>query len=71
MQPQQDPRARRTIEPTEARQASPRKGSFRVLLASMALAIAVGVVSLGITTRRRHDREETRWIRPGEPDERT
>lgn len=45
MQPQQDPRARRdTIEPTEARQASPRKMNFRVLLASMILAVAVGVV---------------------------
>ncbi|CCB67370.1 MULTISPECIES: hypothetical protein [unclassified Hyphomicrobium] len=45
MQPQLDPRARRSsIEPTDARQASPRKTNFRVLLASMALAVAVGVV---------------------------
>lgn len=45
MQPPNDPRARRsTIDPTEARQASPRKMNFRVLLASMALAVAVGVV---------------------------
>lgn len=45
MQPKQDPGARRTsIEPTDVRQASPRKMNFRVLLASMALAVAVGVV---------------------------
>lgn len=45
MQPQRDPRARRdTVPPTDARQASPRKGNFRVLLASMALAVVVGVV---------------------------
>ena len=44
MQPQQDPRSRRVLDPTEARQASPRKMNFRVLLASMALAVVVGVV---------------------------
>jgi hypothetical protein len=45
MQPQQDPRGRReTLEPTDARQASPRKTNFRVLLASMTLAVVVGVV---------------------------
>ncbi len=45
MQPQRDPRAsRETIEPTEARQASPRKSNFRVLLGSMFLAIVVGVI---------------------------
>ncbi len=45
MQPQRDPRSQReTLEPTEARQASPRKMNFRVLLASMALAVVVGVV---------------------------
>lgn len=45
MQPANDPRARRSIiEPTDARQASPRKTNFRVLLASMALAVAAGVV---------------------------
>jgi hypothetical protein len=45
MQPQQDPRARRdSLEPTEARQASPRKMNFRVLIASMVLAVAVGIV---------------------------
>jgi uncharacterized membrane protein len=45
MQPQRDPRSHReTLEPTEARQASPRKMNFRVLLASMALAVVVGVV---------------------------
>jgi hypothetical protein len=45
MQPQDDPRVRReTLDPTEARQASPRKMNFRVLLASMALAVGVGVV---------------------------
>lgn len=45
MQSPIDPRSRRdSIDPTEARQASPRKTNFRVLLASMALAVAVGVV---------------------------
>jgi hypothetical protein len=45
MQPQQDSRAQgEVLDPTEARQANPRKMSFRVLLASMALAVAVGVV---------------------------
>ncbi len=45
MQPQRDPRSQRgTLEPTEARQVSPRKMNFRVLLASMALAVVVGVV---------------------------
>lgn len=45
MQPQRDPRAHRdTVPPTDVRQASPRKGNFRVLLASMALALVVGVV---------------------------
>jgi flagellar basal body-associated protein FliL len=45
MQPQRDPRAsRETIQPTEARQASPKKANFRVLLVSMALAIVAGVV---------------------------
>jgi hypothetical protein len=47
MQPQRDPRARRdTLPPTDARQASPRKMNFRVLLASMALAVAAGIVLL-------------------------
>ena len=44
MQPQQDPPFRRVLDPTEARQASPRKMNFRVLLVSMALAVVVGVV---------------------------
>ncbi|MET0639254.1 MAG: hypothetical protein ABWZ19_04470 [Hyphomicrobium sp.] len=45
MQPQQDPRLRRdTMEPTDARQGNRKKGNFRVLLTSMALAVAVGVV---------------------------
>jgi hypothetical protein len=45
MQPQRDPRAsRETIEPTDARQASPKKSNFRVLIGSMVLAIVVGVV---------------------------
>lgn len=45
MQSPIDPRSRRSsLDPTEARQASPRKTNFRVLLASMALAVAVGVV---------------------------
>lgn len=45
MQSPNDPRARRdTVDPTDARQASPRKTNFRVLLASMALALVVGVV---------------------------
>jgi hypothetical protein len=44
MQPQQDPRSPRVLDPTEARQASPRKMNFRVLLASMALAVVVGIV---------------------------
>lgn len=45
MQPQRDPRSQReTLEPTEVRQASPRKMNFRVLLASMTLAVVVGVV---------------------------
>jgi hypothetical protein len=44
VQPQQDPPFRRVLDPTEARQASPRKMNFRVLLVSMALAVVVGVV---------------------------
>ncbi len=45
MQPQRDPRSNREIlEPTDARQANPRKTNFRVLLASMAIAVVVGVV---------------------------
>ncbi|SFV36876.1 hypothetical protein [Hyphomicrobium facile] len=45
MQSPIDPRSRRdSIDPTEARQASPRKTNFRVLLASMALAVVVGAV---------------------------
>ncbi len=45
MQPQHDPRSRRdTLEPTEARQASPRKMNLRVLIGSMALAVVVGVI---------------------------
>jgi hypothetical protein len=45
MQPQQDPRVRgETLDPTEARQASPRLMNFKVLLGSMALAVIVGVV---------------------------
>jgi hypothetical protein len=31
-------------DPTDARQASPRKSNFRVLLVSMVLAIVVGIV---------------------------
>ncbi len=45
MQPQRDSRSQGAVlEPTEARQASPRKMNFRVLLASMGLAVVVGVV---------------------------
>jgi hypothetical protein len=45
MQPQQDSRAHgEVLDPTEARQANPRKMNFRVLLASMVLAVAVGIV---------------------------
>jgi hypothetical protein len=45
MQSQIDPRSRRSsVAPTEARQGSPRKTNFRVLLVSMAIALAVGVV---------------------------
>ena len=48
MNPQQDPRARRdSIDPTEARQASPRKMNLRVLIGSMVLAIVIGVVLIG------------------------
>jgi hypothetical protein len=45
MQPQQDPRARgEVLDPTEARQANPRKMNFRVLLVSMALSVVAGVI---------------------------
>lgn len=45
MQPQRDPRDRQgAVDPTEVRQANPRKMNFRVLLASMAIAAVVGVV---------------------------
>jgi hypothetical protein len=48
MQPQHDPRARgEVLNPTEARQASPRKTNFWVLLVSMALAVVAGVVLVG------------------------
>ena len=32
------------LDPTEARQASPRKTNFRVLLVSMTIAVVVGIV---------------------------
>ncbi|HET6389718.1 hypothetical protein [Hyphomicrobium sp.] len=45
MQATNDPRApRASYEATETRQATPRKGNFRVLVASMVLAVAVGIV---------------------------
>lgn len=45
MQPKEDSSTgRRVLDPTEARQANPRKMNFRVLLASMALAVVVGFV---------------------------
>ncbi len=48
MQPDRNPRARREVlEPTDARQASPRKMNFRVLIFSMTLALVVGVVLVG------------------------
>ncbi|MBY0561175.1 hypothetical protein [Hyphomicrobium sp.] len=59
MQSPIDPRSRRdSIDPTEARQASPRRTNFRVLLGSMALAVVVGVALVAgfwQTTRDRMD----------------
>lgn len=36
--------ARETLSPTEARQASPRRLNFRVLVASLLMAVVVGAV---------------------------
>jgi hypothetical protein len=59
MQPEHDFRARRgTLDPTEARQANPRKMNLRVLLASLGLAAVLGailVVSFWQTTPSRMD----------------
>ncbi len=44
MQAPNDPRAQRAYDATEARQANPKKTNFRVLLASMTIAVVVGIV---------------------------
>jgi hypothetical protein len=45
MQPEHDVRARRrTLDPTEARQANPRKMNLRVLLVSLGLAAVLGAI---------------------------